>query len=392
MTKEEAMRNYALSLVGCGYIFGATGWICSEARRKQQAKQYPDYADVIMGTGAKWDGKVCFDCAQLTRRMLELIGLKPPSGALSQYKRASLYEQAGPIGELPAGRLAQLFRVKADDSVPHTGVALGDGTAVDARGHAEGVVRMPVSKYPWTHYKLIAGAGEEYGEATPSLPEQPKKSESKDEPEVFQLGDRTIRKGDRGDDVRELQEALIGLRYDLGRYGEHGNGVDGSYGDATILAVRALQGAAGIAADGIFGPQTLAALRAQQEGNPVGNEPETVAIVLKAVRMRRSMDTSSMANYIRLLGVGDQPRIRGPVIERDGAKWIYLEAEDGKDSGHVVVQDSKGKYLQLPGEVDLPEMPEKPEKLYRATITGLNAAQVDQLAKLWPQTLFQEVS
>ena len=389
MKNEEAMRDFVLGLVGCGYIFGATGWICSEERRKQQAKQYPDYADVIMGIGAKWDGKACYDCAQLTRRMMELIGLKPPSGALSQYKRASLYEQAGPIGELPAGRLAQLFRVKADDSVPHTGVALGDGTAVDARGHADGVVRMPVSKYPWTHYKLIAGAGEEYGEVTPPAPETPQEADSQDENKVYQLGDRTIRKGDRGDDVHALQEALVSLRYDLGRYGEHGNGVDGSYGDATVKAVQALQEAAGIAVDGIFGPQTLAALRARQEGKQGGMEPETVAIVLKAVRMRRSMDTSSMANYIRLLGVGDQPKIRGPVIEREGVQWIYLEAEDGKDSGHVVVQDSKGKYLQLPSEVDLPELP---EKLYMATITGLSAAQVDQLVKAWPQALFQEVS
>lgn len=77
------------------------------------------------------------DCAQLTRRMMELIGLEPPSGAKSQNGRKSLYIDSGPISQLPPGRLAQLFRVREDGSVPHTGVAIGDGTAVDARGHAD---------------------------------------------------------------------------------------------------------------------------------------------------------------------------------------------------------------------------------------------------------------
>ena len=173
-SKEQVMREWILRQVGCGYIYGATGWVCTEARRKQQAAQYPAYADVIMSTGAKWDGKVCYDCAQLTRRGMEQIGLKPPSGATSQFKRADLYSAGGVIGDLPTGRLAQLFRVAADGTVPHTGFAIGDGTTVDARGHKDGVIRMAIDKYPWTHYKIIAGSEEEYmGETaeTPDVPE-----------------------------------------------------------------------------------------------------------------------------------------------------------------------------------------------------------------------------
>ena len=143
-TKEQVMREWILRQVGCGYIYGATGWICSLSRRKAQAEQYPAYADAIMTTGAKWDGKACYDCAQLTRRAMEQVGLKPPSGAASQYKSAVLYQGGGTIDQLPAGKLAQLFRVSADGSVPHTGWAIGDGTAVDARGHKDGVIRMAI--------------------------------------------------------------------------------------------------------------------------------------------------------------------------------------------------------------------------------------------------------
>lgn len=171
MTKEQVMREWILRQVGCGYIYGATGWVCSPSRRKAQAEQYPDYADVIMGTGAKWDGRVCFDCAQLTRRAMEQVGLKPPSGATSQYKNTALYQSGGTVDQLPAGKLAQLFRVSADGSVPHTGWAIGDGTTVDARGHKDGVIRMAIDRYPWTHYKLIVGAEEGVMDAMPEIPD-----------------------------------------------------------------------------------------------------------------------------------------------------------------------------------------------------------------------------
>ena len=239
-----------------------------------------------------------------------MTGLKPPSGAGSQYKRADLYSQAGPIGELPAGRLAQLFRVKPDGSVPHTGIALGDGTEVDARGHADGVVRMALNIYPWTHYKLISGGLDEFTGTAPAGP--------------------------------------------------------------------------------VPVPETP-----EQPNQPDADPPAGIAIVLQAVRMRTSMDTSSSANVVRQLGVGEQARILGPLIKRGSNWWIYLETDNGTyvHRGHTVARDDKRTYLQLPGDTgvsDTPE-PEKPEKLYVATITGLSAGQVDQLVKAWPQALIREV-
>lgn len=66
-SKRDAMTARALALVGCGYIYGATGWICTRARMEQQMRQYPTYAGQIERYGKKWLGKPCYDCAQLTR-------------------------------------------------------------------------------------------------------------------------------------------------------------------------------------------------------------------------------------------------------------------------------------------------------------------------------------
>lgn len=57
--------------------------------------------------------------------------------------------------------------------------------------------------------------------------------------------------GDKGDDVREMQERLLDLGYGLPKYG-----ADGNFGKETETAVKRLQTKAGIAVDGIVGPDT----------------------------------------------------------------------------------------------------------------------------------------
>lgn len=62
-------------------------------------------------------------------------------------------------------------------------------------------------------------------------------------------------KGDKGDDVRQLQRQLLALGWPLPRFG-----ADGDFGDETDAAVRDLQRAAGLDVDGLVGPATRAAI------------------------------------------------------------------------------------------------------------------------------------
>lgn len=63
---------------------------------------------------------------------------------------------------------------------------------------------------------------------------------------------RTLRRGDRGAEVRRLQDSLrrAGFRVD----------VDGRLGRGTVGAIRRFQSQKGLRADGVAGPQTLRAL------------------------------------------------------------------------------------------------------------------------------------
>lgn len=143
---------FARQHVGDGYIYGATGWTCSPARREQQAKQYPEYQDNILNVGAKWDGKTCWDCATFTRACAKVGGVVLPSGATSQWKKGGWGEK-GTIDQLPAGKVALLYREKGG-KMQHTGLYLGDSTVVDARGTKYGVLHGQIGKYAWTHYAI----------------------------------------------------------------------------------------------------------------------------------------------------------------------------------------------------------------------------------------------
>lgn len=93
-------------------------------------------------------------------------------------------------------------------------------------------------------------------------------------PEVH-LGSRTLKKGMEGQDVKELQEALIQLGYDLGSYG-----ADGDFGSITEKRVKDFQKSVGLKTDGIVGADTVKALEAKLDngGEEIPTEPDTPVV------------------------------------------------------------------------------------------------------------------
>ena len=89
---------------------------------------------------------------------------------------------------------------------------------------------------------------------------------------VYVLGERTLRNGMEGGDVKELQSLLIQLGYDLGVWGD-----DGEFGDMTEMAVREFQQIEGLAVDGIVGNITYTALT-KPRNDVVPENPKLVRI------------------------------------------------------------------------------------------------------------------
>ena len=150
MTRDE-FRAWCRTHRGLGYIMGATGWVCTEARLQQQAKQYaaydgdPNYGQkTILGIGRKWLGKRCWDCAQWTKYALKQLGVTLPSGATNQFN-ADAWLMKGPIGTFPWGIDTTgyvLWRQSKKDlkRMSHVALVIGQGRQMDARGTAQGIV------------------------------------------------------------------------------------------------------------------------------------------------------------------------------------------------------------------------------------------------------------
>ncbi len=256
-TKADSLRAWALAQTGSPYVMGGTGQRCTPACRRARAEQYPASADAIRRncpvlrgkqaacTGCKYDGKRCYDCAQLVRRGCAAVGIEGVaiSGATSQWRKGDWLCKGG-IEDAPAGAVCMLYREDKPGIMGHTGIALGDGTIVHASGHDTGVIRTAVSAGRWTNYAIPKGLNE----AADAEPDNPAK-----QPSAVQRD--AIRRGAKGPTVVEAQGLLLRAGYGLPKYG-----ADGSFGAETEAAVRAFQQAHGLTADGIVGPKTWAAL------------------------------------------------------------------------------------------------------------------------------------
>ena len=121
----------------------------------------------------------------------------------------------------------------SDGKAHHVGMYVG-GKIVEAKGRAYGVVSSSVSS-SWNAFGRLNIKWDE-------------------EPKAFILT-RVLRKGDKGEDVRWVQNALLQRRYKLPKYG-----ADGDFGTETLKAVKQFQRDKGLKDDGAVGEKTITAL------------------------------------------------------------------------------------------------------------------------------------
>lgn len=251
-TKQQKLIDWALSKVGCGYIWGATGYTLTQTKLDQViAKQGANSAAAKYGK--KWIGKQCYDCAQLVRWGLKAAGVEGVniSGASSQWNKG-MWVAKGAIDTLPADIPCIIFREDKDSSpMGHVGIYMGDGTVVHAQQTKTGVVHTKLSDGRWTHWAIpdifVEGEAPVFEETTVRT---------------------TLRRGSKGNQVEELQKML----------NTHGASlvVDGVFGADTEARVIAFQSAHGLSVDGIVGPKTWEALeKAPAEAAPLRWEAMT---------------------------------------------------------------------------------------------------------------------
>ena len=238
----------------CGYIMGATGWICTQARIDAQAAHYPAYADMIRKYGPKWLGKRCYDCAQWVRAVVKAAGYSLVSGATSQWKQ-DIWEAKGTMDSLPDDlRAIVIWRFSdATGKMEHVAIILEGGTESEARGHAYGVREYLLAGRTFNRWGRLRGLDQPYEGGT-IVTETPDNATETENP--------TLQKGAKGDAVVTLQQRLMAHGIQLPKYG-----ADGDFGKETLVAVKQFQGLHGLKVDGVVGAATWSALLKDEEIN-----------------------------------------------------------------------------------------------------------------------------
>jgi len=219
-----------------GYIYGESGEIWTEQKQSKATRQQ------TIEYGRQWIGKRVADCSGLFSWAFRQLGGYMYHGSNKMYK--SYCTKKGKLSGGAGLKPGTAVFTGTETEHGHVGLYIGGGDVIEAAGTQQGVIKSKLSNKKWTYWGELKGV--DYGKTEAATPASPS------------LTAPTLRKGDKGEAVAALQKKLIGLGYDLGKWG-----ADGDFGAATEKAVKAFQKASGLAADGIVGEKTRKALEAK---------------------------------------------------------------------------------------------------------------------------------
>lgn len=217
-----------------GYIWGGAGQTWT------QAKQDAATRSMTVKYGSRWIGKRVADCSGLFS-----WAFKELAGYMYHGSNTMWNKYCTSKGTLQSGTTLHpgtaVFLVNSAGSRHHVGLFIGNDTVIEAKGTAYGVVTSKLSH--WDEWGELTGV--DYTN------------------EGSETVVATLRKGDKSEAVRVLQNKLLALGYGLPKYG-----ADGSYGPETTAAVMAFQTDKGLMVDGVCGPITQAALESAETNEP----------------------------------------------------------------------------------------------------------------------------
>jgi hypothetical protein len=242
MKTNKGLVEYAKAQLGKPYWYGTYGKGASRDLYTSKKKQYPTY--YLWSYNAAEEGIKVHDCVGLIKGYL---WCNSPYDALPRYNSAqdksangmrNACVKKGDIATLPEVEGVLVFMSG------HVGVYIGNGEVIEARGRKYGVVKTKLKERKWKWWGYCPYI---------TYAEKPK--------EVTKVNVELtlLRKGAEGAEVKTLQRLLIALGYKM-KNGNKTYGVDGSFGQATLNAVKQFQKASGLDDDGEVGVLTWSKL------------------------------------------------------------------------------------------------------------------------------------
>ena len=310
---------------GDGYIMGATGqnpknWAADSWWFTQYSGSQKDKALYWREHAAR-----VWDCNGLAEGLYkDFSGVSINTRARNNYAEWCGVKGTGmiPAAQRRAGAAvfwgntaATITHVAYLDAPVDAGNPAGDWYLIEARGVMYGVVRTRLNSRKPGYWGLMDRYFD-YGAAAVG-------------PVEYSLGERLLKRGAVGEDVRDLQTYLTKLGYSVGSCG-----ADGEFGPTTESAVRAFQSAQGMDADGEYGPLTHAALMQALDGQEIAapSVPETAGgVTVKSVTWNVRTGPGTGYPVAGIVRGGDvleaaNPDGWAPVLYNGEIRWISGKA------------------------------------------------------------------
>lgn len=245
------------------YVYATYGQVITQAVIDNCQRKYPAiYTEAYKAMTAKYAlGKRGADCIGLFKSYLWWRGdnLNPGYVSANDKSANGMFSYAKSIGN-KWGELSDTQKIPEVKGLlvrkdGHVGIYIGDGWVIEAIGASlytydnvqyRGVVKTPLygaAGKRWTHWYYAP-----FIEYVPTEPFKPTKE---------------LAQGNKGLDVKWVQQKLISLGYSCGSWG-----ADGSFGSATLSAVKLFQKDYGLTITG-----TVNAATANMLENPIKPEP-----------------------------------------------------------------------------------------------------------------------
>ena len=152
--KASKVVEFAKSKLGCGYVWGASGEKLTVKTLEDLYNRHKDHVDKSIVK--RWIGLQVYDCSGLVRAAFKTVGLDLYHNAESAWKTTK-WQDKGTISNYPKDKVVVLYKYdKSKQKMVHTGIYIGGGKFIHAKGSKYGVVKesMPDS---WTHWGIPKG-------------------------------------------------------------------------------------------------------------------------------------------------------------------------------------------------------------------------------------------
>lgn len=281
---SDACWQTALACQGWSYVYSAWEALCTPSERRYRFKLCPDKTSIKAKCkgfdsgncdGCQWypggERTRCGDCRGFTDWVLKQYGFDlygDTVGAQWGHKNNWCVKGQFGVDPVPQNVLVNVFIKNSSGKWTHTGFYFNGSTCECAVGVQ---YFNPMKKNRWTHWAIAKCFANGYQMPT-EPPKEPEKQPEKKPEEEKPVSYKTLRRGNYGEAVKQLQQRLQDLGYDLGICG-----IDGDFGQATEKAVKAFQKDHGLKVDGIAGPKTWEALEGAQKAP---EKPKTYTVTV----------------------------------------------------------------------------------------------------------------